>query len=187
MRRVPIALLTALLLSLAAASGAAELKGVRLPDTASVDGHDLVLNGMGLRTKFFIKVYVAGLYLPAKTSDPDHILAADEPRRTVMHFLFGVGKEKICEAWHEGVEANRPAAEAKAVAGQLDTLCGWMEDMEKNDTMVFTYLPDRGTSVEVKGQAKGTLEGKALADALWSTWIGPKPPGQDFKEGLLGQ
>ena len=42
---------------------AASLAGVTLPDTAQVAGTTLVLNGLGLRKKFVVKVYVAGLYL----------------------------------------------------------------------------------------------------------------------------
>ena len=54
----------ALCLLLAVPAGAGTLAGVTLPDTAQVAGKDLVLNGLGLRKKFVIKVYVGGLYLP---------------------------------------------------------------------------------------------------------------------------
>ena len=44
-----------------------------------------------------------------------------------------------------------------------------------------------GTTVEVNGKNKGTLGGKAVADAILNTWIGAKPgPGGDFKKGVLG-
>ena len=47
---------------------AAEVGGVNMPNTLKADGTDLVLNGAGTRTKFFIKVYVAGLYLNQKAA-----------------------------------------------------------------------------------------------------------------------
>ena len=38
------------------------------------------------------------------------------------------------------------------------------------------------------GKEKGTLAGKATADAILSTWIGPKPgPGGRFKRNILGK
>ena len=43
--------------------GAATLAGVTLPDTQQVGNTQLVLNGLGLRSEFMVKVYVAGLYL----------------------------------------------------------------------------------------------------------------------------
>jgi hypothetical protein len=52
-----------------------EVSGVSMPEVASGDNKELRLNGMGLRTKFFIKIYVAGLYLGHKEKDAAKILA----------------------------------------------------------------------------------------------------------------
>jgi len=178
----------ALLLALSAAAppaAAGELAGVELPDAATVGGEKLVLNGMGLRKKLFVKVYVAGLYLPAKQSDGKKVLAADTPRRTVMHFLYDVDRQKMCDAWDDALEGNvaRPAAE---LVSQFETLCSWMQDVEKGQRMTYTYEPGEGTTVEVAGKTKGTIPGKAFADALWSAWIGAKPATTDLRDGLLG-
>jgi hypothetical protein len=78
---------------------AASLAGVTLPDTEQVGGAKLVLNGLGLRTKFFIKVYVAGLYVEQKSSDPRAIIAADAPKRIVMQFLHGASKNQMADAF----------------------------------------------------------------------------------------
>jgi len=56
---------------------AATLAGVTLPDTVNVGNTRLLLNGLGLRTKFMVKVYVAGLYLAQKSSDGYAIVKAD--------------------------------------------------------------------------------------------------------------
>jgi Chalcone isomerase-like len=177
---------TILLFCLAAPAAAGSLAGVSMPEGASVSGQDLVLNGMALRKKFFVKVYVAGLYLPAKATAAEAVLGSDGPRRMVMHWVYGVGKEKICEGWDEGLAANTPNASAE-LRGDFERLCALMADADKGDEFVFTYLPGTGTEVAVKGESKGTIEGKAFADALLACWIGPKPgPGEDFKAALLG-
>jgi hypothetical protein len=49
---------------------AGTLADVTLPDTVQVGGRTLVLNGLGLRKKFVVKVYVAGLYLEQKFLRP---------------------------------------------------------------------------------------------------------------------
>jgi len=168
-------------------AAAASLAGVSLPDTAQVAGKTLVLNGLGLRKKLFIKVYVAGLYLETKEKNASAILAADGPRRGVMHFIYGVDADKICnEGWKQGLADNTPGATAELRA-KFDTLCGYMEDMAEGDAMSFDYDPAAGTAVTVKGKLKGAITGKDFSDALFACWIGPKPgPGEDFKKALLG-
>jgi hypothetical protein len=175
------------LLVVAASAQAANVGGVNISDTTTVGNQKLVLNGAGLRKKLFIKVYTGALYLPAKQNSPDFILTGDTPRQLVMHFVFDVEKEKIAEAWQEGLTANTPKASA-GVKQAFATLSSWMEDMKKGEKIVMTYVPGTGTTVEVKGRSKGVLPDKAVADAILATWIGPKPgPGEDFKKAVLGR
>ncbi len=174
----------ALFFALPAAAGT--LAGVTLPDKVDVDGKSLVLNGMGLRKKFVIKVYVAGLYLPQKEKAPAKVLGADVPRRMVLHFIYNVDKEQMCTAWDDGLKANTPGASAE-VKKNFATLCGWMDGVGEGQKLVMTYVPGTGTAVEVAGKVKGTLPGKPTADAILSTWIGKNPdPGEDFKKAVLG-
>jgi hypothetical protein len=182
--RTVIPALLALLLTLPA--GAATLAGVTLPDKADANGKSLVLNGMGLRKKFIIKVYVGGLYLPQKEKSASKVLGADVPRRMTMSFIYDVSKDQMCEAWEEGLEANTPNASAE-VKKNFNTLCTWMDGVGKGQQLNLTYVPGEGTHVEVGGKAKGTLPGKATSDAILGTWIGQNPaPGEDFKKAILG-
>jgi hypothetical protein len=165
---------------------AASLAGITQPDKAEVSGQSLVLNGLALRTKFFVKVYVGGLYLAHKEGNAGKVMAEDAPRRMVLSFLYSVKASQMCDAWNEGLADNTPHAAAD-VKKAFATLCGDMEDIPKGQTMTLTYLPGQGTAVEVNGKPKGTLAGKPTADAILATWIGPKPgPGEDFKKGVLG-
>ena len=181
-----LSLLAALLAVPTAPVFAGSLAGVTLPDKAAAKGQSLVLNGLGLRKKFVIKVYVGGLYLPQKEKDAQKILSGDGAHRMVMHFLYGVSKDQMCDAFNEGLAANAPNAGAEVKKG-FNTLCSWMEAIDKGKELVITYVPGEGSHVEVNGKAKGTLPGAATADAILATWIGPKPgPGEDFKKAVLG-
>lgn len=180
-----IALILGLLLT-ATPILAAELQGVTLPDTKQIEGKTLTLTGLGLRKVAIIKVYVAGLYLPEKGKTGDQVLAADTLRRAEMHWLRSGGKDRICGGWYEGLEDNTPNAPAELKA-QFDTLCSYMQEAAEGDVFTFTYVPGTGTHVAINDSEKGTIEGKAFADALFAAWIGPNPgPGERFKKDLLG-
>jgi hypothetical protein len=187
MRRLKTALLTGLaVLLLALPAPAAEKAGVTLPDTVDVAQDTLVLNGIALREKFVIDVYVAGLYLTEKSSDAAAILAKDGPRMMVMHFVRDVEAGKINDAWFDGLKANvkNVTPELKA---KFDQLAKMMTDVKDGQEMGFTYTPATGTDVMVAGKTMGGIPGKDFADAILATWIGPKPgPGQRFKKALLG-
>lgn len=161
--------------------------GVTMPETIDIEGKTLHLNGMALRKKFIIKVYVAGLYLSAKSANPQEILDADAPRQMLMHFISGHGtKSKICGAWNDGLEDNTPGASAE-LKQQFTDLCGMMVDIKDGESLVITYMPETGTRVEIAGTERGVIAGKAFADALLRCWIGPKPgPGDGFKKDVLG-
>lgn len=186
MRSRLAALMLSLSLAVPATLFAATLAGVTMADSAAVNGQSLVLNGVGLRKKLFIKVYVGGLYLAAKQSNAATVLATDGPRRMEMHFLFSVSKDQMSDAWEEGLTNNTPNASADVKAA-FKTLGSWMEPIPSGNAMTLTYVPGTGTLVEVNGKTKGTLPGKATSDAILATWIGSNPaPGEDFKKGVLG-
>jgi len=104
MKRISIAYAAWLLTGVA---GAAALAGVSMPDTVTAAGKTLHLNGQGLRTKVFFKIYVAGLYLENPTHDAAQAISADQGKRVVMHFLYkNVTKKQLVEAWDEGFEQN---------------------------------------------------------------------------------
>lgn len=165
---------------------AANLAGVTLPDTINVGSTRLVLNGLGLRTKFVVKVYVAGLYLPQKSSDAGAVLKSDEPKRIVMHFLHGVSKNQMADAFQDSFRDNAPEASQKLKA-EIDRLLAALEPLKEQDEMVFTYLPGTGTTLAIKGQDKLTIAGPEFGQLLFAVWLGPKPPNAGLKKGLLGQ
>lgn len=172
----------AILCALSAFGG--ELAGVTMADSVSVGGQSLVLNGMGLREKYFIDVYVGGLYLPAKTTDGAKAIADDVPKRLVMHFVYSsVPAEKMVETYEEGF-AN--VADREALADRVKRLESMMVDMTTGDVVEFDYVPGTGTTVRVKGQEKGVIEGADFMKGLWTVYLGASPPTAALKKGLLG-
>ena len=183
MRRTIVAVLV-LMLAAPVALTAGELAGVTLPDQVTVGGTTLQLNGMGLRKKLWVKVYVGGLYLEKKTHDAAEAISAPGPKRIVMHFLTNKAtKKKMDGAWDEGFEANAP----EVPRDQVDRFKGFFGDMKKGDVIELDIVPGEGTHVRLNGTEKGVIEGDAFASGILKVFIGPKPPTEDLKNGLLGK
>jgi len=165
---------------------AGTLNGITLPDAAQVGNSTLLLNGMGLRTKYLVKVYVAGLYLPQKSSDANAILKGDSPKRLVMHFVRDVSKSQIADGFSEGFEKNSPDA-AKTLKPDVDRFLAALDSVSDGQEMIFTYVPGAGTTLTIAGHDKLTIAGHPFSELLFSVWLGPKPPNTSLKSGLLGQ
>ena len=176
-----------LMLGLPTVVGAGELASVTLPDQVTVAGKTLALNGMGVRKKLVVKVYVGGLYLEQPTADPAAILGSGSTKRVVMHFLTGMAtKSKMDEAWLEGFKMNSPDS-YPALADRVTTFIGFFGDMKDGDEIVLTVSPGAGTAVALNGEEKGTITGDDFGDALLRVWLGDHPPSEDLKAGLLGK
>lgn len=184
--RKNILLLTIAIFALPAFSYAGTLNGVILPDTVQAGSTTLVLNGMGLRTKYMVKVYVAGLYLPQKSTDANAILQPEMPKRIVMHFVRNVSKSQLVEGFSESFENNTPDL-VKALHPDIDHFFSALDAVKDGDELVFTYVPSTGTSLAVAAKEKLTIASPKFAQVLFSVWLGPKPPNTSLKKGILGQ
>jgi len=163
---------------------AASLAGVTLPDTAQVGGQTVLLNGLGLREKYFIDVYVGALYLPQKNGNAQAAINQDAAKRITMHFIYDkVTADQLNETWREGF-ANAGAA---GLGAQLNQLCGFMSDVSSGQQIVLDYAPGVGTTVTVAGSQRGTIPGVDFMKALWSVYLGPVPPTEKLKKGMLGR
>jgi hypothetical protein len=180
-------ILFALLLGLTIAfpAKAKEVAGVSLPETTTVDGKTLRLNGMGLRKKVVFKVYVAGLYLEAPSKDAAAVISSDQVKRMQLSVLRSLSSHQVSEAIEEGFEKNSKA-HMTALKPRLEKLETMIPNVEKGDQILLTYVPGKGTVVSAKNVEKGVIEGKDFADALFSVWLGGNPVQEDLKKALLG-
>ena len=182
-----IVLALALMLSPAMAL-AKEVAGVTLPETVTLGARPpLVLNGAGIRNKFFIKVYVGALYLPARTRDAAAVLRHTGPVAMHMHFLHSeVSKEKLVSAWNDGFEANLDAAERDRLGARIERFNGLFRTMHKGDIIRLDYLPGTGTTVSINNETRGVIEGEDFMQAWLRIWLGKEPADAGLKQGLLG-
>jgi len=183
MRKLAVAL-SFLLLSLPAF--ALEVAGVNVSPTAVVRQKTLTLNGAGIRKKFFFKVYVGSLYTERKATTPAQLLADTGEKLIRMNFVYKkVGKEKIVEAFAEGLANNSPgvarSAEAKAF------LSWFTSDFVAGDTVDISLSPDGTVAASQNGKALGSVRSPSLARGVLLIWFGDEPADAGLKEGMLGK
>lgn len=176
------------LLFAATLTWAAEVAGVNVPDQVQgPSGDALRLNGAGVRSKFFIKIYVGALYLPQQTNKASEAISMPGNKRVLMHFVYDdVSAKKITQGWKEGFSNNLDQAGLSAIAPRLESFNGLFEDMAGDDRVVFDYVPAEGTRVSVKGVDKGVIEGEDFMRALLSVWLGDEPADARLKAAMLG-
>ncbi len=184
MNRIPLLIGVALF---AVGAHAAEVGGVRLDDKASVGGKEVVLNGAGVRTKVFFKIYVGSLYLPAKASSLAKVLELS-PRRVQLNLLRDLSADQFVDALVDGLKDNNTAAELAAVKAQTDQMIAIMKAFGgvKEKDVVTLDLIDGGTAIGLNGAAKGSIAGDAFNRALIRVWLGNNPVQGDLKQAMLG-
>jgi len=187
--------LAAVLIGVAAASAAlaAEVAGVKLDDKVRIapNAPELVLNGAGIRTRFFVKVYVGALYLPEKKTAAADVLALGGAKRVSLAMLRDLTAQQLADALNEGFAANNPPADQERYKGQLAELLAVMTALgqaKQGEVIALDFVPDSGTRVLVNGAAKGKpIPDEGFYRAILKVWLGEKPVDADLKRGLLGQ
>lgn len=167
---------------------AKEIGGMNLPDTITAGKEQLMLNGAGLRKKYFVKVYAGGLYLRKNESDAKKIINADEPMAIRMQFIYdGVSGKELVDAWNEGF-ANATMGNLGPIRENIDKFNSFFtEEARKGDIYDIIYTPEEGATVSMKGKLMGTIRGLDFKKALFAIWLGEKPVDNSLKQGMLGK
>jgi hypothetical protein len=177
------------LLAIACSPFAAEVSGIKVDDKATVGGQELVLNGAGMRTRLFIKVYVGALYVPQKTNNIQGVTGRNQPRRMVMALQRDIAADQLLEALRAGLAENNSQADLDAIKPQVEqfaTIFQSVGEARAGQVIVIDYTPTEGTRITLDGAAKGTIAGEAFNKALFNTWLGDKPVQESLKKSLLG-
>ena len=165
---------------------AEELAGVHLPEEVQLDGLTLVLMGLGLRGEAVSKqdYYVGGLYLESKLSDADEMIASLEYKKIVIHFLRNVERGKLRDAWQESFDKNC-GKDCKDVVDRFQDFKTLLPEAKKGDVFVLD-LPPGEIRLIGNGEMIGEIHGDDFARFLLKVWLGPYPPNEGLKRGILG-
>lgn len=167
---------------------AREIKSVNVPETVSIVDTTLQLNGAGIRSKFFVSVYVGALYLPEKAKEVEAVLAMPGAKRISMHFLYDeVSRKKLVDGWNDGFKANHDEQKFSDLEVRLQKFNGLFHTVYKGDVITLDYIPASGTIVALNGRQLGIVEGPDFYTGLLKVWLGEEPADYSLKEAMLGR
>lgn len=177
-------------LTIPAAQAQVELAGVKYAPTATVGNSTLQLNGAGIRYRFVVKVYTAGLYLQGKAATPEAALTMPGPKRVHVVMLRDIDATELGKLFTKGMQDNMPREDfAKIIPGtiKMADVFSAKKRMVPGENFSVDYVPGVGTTVLVNGKPSGdTVAEPEFFNALLRIWLGPSPADSQLKDALLG-
>jgi hypothetical protein len=183
-------LIVACALPLAAQAQTVDIAGVKYPTSMQVGGQPLQLNGAGVRYKFVVRVYTAGLYLGSKATTPEAVLAAPGPKRLHVVMQRDIDANELGRLFTRGMQDNAPKDEfSKSIPGTLRMadIFSAKKRLKEGENFSVDWVPGEGTQVLVNGRPQGEpIKEPEFFQALMRIWLGANPADSALKESLLG-
>lgn len=169
---------------------ATEVAGVKYENTVQLGNATLQLNGAGIRYRF-VKVYTAGLYLPAKAQAPEAVFTSAGPRRIHIVMLREINAEELGKLFTRGMEQNLSREEfSKVIPGviRMSDVFSLRRKLVAGDWFTIDYVPGTGAVITINGQrVPETIREPEFYNALMKIWLGRSPADAQLKEALLGR
>lgn len=164
------------------------VEGVDFKESISIEGHELVLNGAGLREKYWLDLYVMGIYLNSKTNQAEEIIKQNRVKAIRIQIVSGlITSEKFINAVDDGLQKSVGDERMKIEKEIADFKEIFRNDpIVENDNFYLTHIPGKGLKVEKNGEYKTTIENEFFSQALFGIWLCDDPADDDLKKELLG-
>ena len=186
--------------------GQSVVSGVSLPDKLGFGGNLRYLNGAGYREKYFMRIYVAGLYTKEKSSNAKAIIDADKPMSIRLQIISAMLTNEtmvryIREGFYRSTNGN-----IDPIKVEIDLICEVFssEPSKVGDVYDIHYTPGIGitcskngkpytystVSTKLSAKSKGLVNDPKLAQKLKSlkkTHDGYEAlPGLELKQAVFG-
>lgn len=189
------AIFTALVLAAlsAAPQGAAAAAGTMsstFEAKSMVQGVPLQMNGAGTRYRAIFRVYDMALYTSTKSNTPEALISMQGPKRLSFVALRELPGTDLGIAFIKGLTNNSAAdlvQKHTASSTRLIEIFSGKAKLAAGDTFAMEFVPGKGTTFYIQGQAQGAPIGDAeFFSMVLKIWVGPIPADFKLKDALLG-
>jgi hypothetical protein len=182
------------------------VSGVKVPNKLGFAGSVRYLNGAGYREKYFMRVYVAALYMKDKNTNPKTIINADKPMSIRLQIISSMLTiETMVRYIREGFERSLNG-KTEHLQTEIDLICDVFssEPTKVGDVYDIHYTPGIGITcskngkpytfsvvyAKINNKSKNLIKDPKMAQkvkSLKKTSDGFEAlPGIDLKKGIFG-
>lgn len=187
---------TAIALAAAASASLAQspppgitVAGVNYEPELTLAGKRLQLNGAGIRSKAFFKVYAAALYLPARAGTPAAVYQSAGPKRLKVNMLRDLDSASFGKTMTDVMNDNLPRERmSRCVPGlvKLGEVFAARKRIGAGEHYTIDEIPGKGTVVAINGATVAEIAEPEFFTCLMHNYFGEKPADGDLKVALLG-
>ncbi|WP_285163100.1 chalcone isomerase family protein [Shewanella goraebulensis] len=163
------------------------VSGVELEDNLTIAEQSLALNGAGVRSKFFMDLYVGSLYIATPATDLTSVLA--QPIAVVrLNITSGmITSDKMVDAINEGFDSATDGDISPIQAETTQFMGLFTEEVSKGDQFTFVTHKSAGVTSFKNGVEQATIEGEAFRQALLKIWLGDDPAQKSLRKKMLAK
>ncbi|TKB51398.1 chalcone isomerase [Ferrimonas sediminicola] len=173
-------------LAFSGAAWSATLADVELADNLTLNGVELPYRGAGIRSKFFMDLYVSSLYnqdnLPAGELMEGHTATAIQ--LDIISSM--ITSEKMTASMEDGFarSAGQHLPELKEQIARFTQ--AFSAPVTEGDRFQILSIPGQPVTLIKNGEQLVAVEGELFRSVLLGIWLGDKPLDDDLKEEMLG-
>lgn len=165
-----------------------EIAGVTIPTKVNFNETVLTLNGAGIREKFWIDLYVGGLYTSQKYSDASSVMNDDKTMAIKLHIISSmITTKKMVDAVDEGFKKSMKGKQAELKEEIEKFKAIFKPEIKENDVYDLVYIPNKGTVVYKNSKPTITIKGLKFKQALFGIWFCNEPADDDLLNQMLGK
>jgi len=161
------------------------IANIDVANNIDLAGQTLQLNGAGVRSKFFMDLYVGSLYTPSVVSDTQAVL--DAPVAVIrLNITSGmITSDKMHNAIIEGFE-DATDGRIEPIQSQIDAFMALFSDeIIEGDQFTLEAQKMFGVTAYKNGKPQATIEGEPFRQALLMIWLGDEPAQKSLKKAML--
>ncbi|GAA5188957.1 chalcone isomerase family protein [Ferrimonas gelatinilytica] len=164
------------------------VQGVDVPEQIQTQGEELVRYGAGVRSKFFMKLYVGSLFSQKPGQDAEAILNSEAISAVRLNIISSmITSDRMIETIEEGFDAAS-GGKVAPLRERLDTFLSLFDEpVEVDDQFTMVSIPGVGVEAYKNGELLTLIEGDDFRRTLFGIWLGDQPADKKLKKAMLGQ